>query len=48
MTNLEAQAPYSEIAEDIQIPARGTGTLRVKKQRALEAAEKEIAQASRS
>jgi hypothetical protein len=44
VTNLEAQEPNSEIAEDIRSRLEELGTLSAKKQRALEAAEKEMAQ----
>ncbi len=44
VTNLEAQEPDSEIAEDIRSRLEELGTLRPKRQRALEAAEKEMAQ----
>jgi hypothetical protein len=44
VTNLEAQEPSSEIADDIRYRLEELGTLRAKKQRALEAAEKEMAQ----
>ena len=44
MTNLETQEPSSEIAGDIRSRLEELGTLRAKKQRALEAAEKEMAQ----
>src|SRR5918994_5760215 len=44
VTNLEAQEPDSEIADDIRSRLEELGTLRAKKQRALEAAEKETAQ----
>jgi hypothetical protein len=44
VTNLEAQGPDSEIAGDIRSRLEELGTLRAKKQRALEAAEKEMAQ----
>ena len=45
MTNLETQEPSSEIAGDIRSRLEELGTLRAKKQRALEAAEKEMASA---
>jgi hypothetical protein len=41
VTNLEAQEPSSEIADDIRSRLEELGTLRAKKQQALEAAEKE-------
>ena len=44
VTNLEAQEPSSEIADDIRSRLEELGTLRAKKQRALETAEKEMAQ----
>jgi site-specific DNA recombinase len=44
VTNLEAEEPSSEIAEDIRSRLEELGTLRAKKQRTLEAAEKEMAQ----
>ena len=44
MTNLEAQEPSSEIAEDLRARREELAAVRAKKQRALEAAEKERAQ----
>ena len=44
VTNLEAQEPDSEIADDIRSRLEELGTLRAKKQQALEAAEKEMGQ----
>ena len=44
VTNLEAQEPDSEIADDIRSRLEELAGLRAKKQRALEAAEKETAQ----
>ena len=44
VTNLEAQEPDSEIADDIRARLEELGTLRAKKQRALETAEKEMEQ----
>jgi hypothetical protein len=44
VTNLKAQEPDSEIAEDIRARLEELAALRAKKQRALEAAEKEMAQ----
>jgi hypothetical protein len=44
VTNLEAQEPDSEIADDIRSRLEELAALRAKKQRALEAAEKEAAQ----
>jgi hypothetical protein len=44
VTNLEAQEPDSEIAVDIRSRLEELGTLRAKKQRALETTEKEMAQ----
>ena len=43
VTNLEAQEPDSEIAEDIRARLEELAAIRGKKQRALEAAEKEMA-----
>lgn len=40
VTNLEAQEPDSEIADDIRARLGELGALRAKKERALEAAEK--------
>ncbi|MDQ3986682.1 MAG: hypothetical protein M3280_09320 [Actinomycetota bacterium] len=47
VTNLEAQEPDSEIADDIRGRLEELAALRAKKQRELEAAEKETAQSSR-
>jgi site-specific DNA recombinase len=44
VTNLEAQEPDSEIADDIRARLEELAGLRAKKQRALEAAEKQMAQ----
>ena len=44
VTNLEAQEPDSEIADDIRARLEELGALRAKKQRALEAAEKQTTQ----
>ena len=44
VTNLEAQEPSSEIADDIRSRLEELRTLRAKTQRALEAAEREMAQ----
>ena len=44
MTNLEAQEPDSEIAEDIRARLEELAALRAKKQKALETAVKEVAQ----
>ncbi len=44
VTNLEAQEPDSEIADDIRARLEELAALRAKKQRALEAAEQEMAQ----
>jgi site-specific DNA recombinase len=44
VTNLEAQEPDSEIADDIRARLEELAALRAKKQRALEAAEKEMGQ----
>jgi ABC-type hemin transport system substrate-binding protein len=45
VTNLEAQEPDSEIAGDIRSRLEELAALRAKKQRVLEAAEQEMAQA---